>query len=178
MAEPVTVARPYAEAAFQIARDAGSLPQWGSMLKLASEVAADARMRSALDNPKLSAPEKESLFLSVCGEALNAEGRKFIRVLVAADRIGLLPQIRSLFEQSKDTADGVARAQITSAFPVSDTELSAMKSALEKRFGKRIEATVKVDPELIGGATIVVGDSVIDGSIRGELASMATQLRT
>jgi len=178
MAEPVTVARPYAEAAFELARDAGALAQWGAMLKLATEVATDVRMRLALDNPKLSAAEKESLFLSVCGETLNVEGRNFIRVLVGSDRIGLLPEIRSLFDQSKDAADGVARAQITSAFPVSDSELGAMKSALEKRFGKRIEATVKVDPELIGGATIVVGDTVIDGSIRGELASMATHLRT
>jgi F-type H+-transporting ATPase subunit delta len=178
MAEPVTVARPYAEAAFSIAREANALPVWGEMLKLASNVAADARMHSALDNPKLSAAEKESLFLSVCGEGLNADARSFIRVLVEAERIVLLPEIRKLFDALKDEADGVARAHITSAFPMSDAELAAMKTSLEKRFGKKIETTVGVDPELIGGATIVVGDTVIDGSVRGELQSMATHLRT
>jgi F-type H+-transporting ATPase subunit delta len=178
VAEPITVARPYAEAAFSIARESGALPVWAEMLKLASNVAADPRMHAALDNPKLSAAEKESLFLSVCGEGLNAEARNFIRVLVESDRIGLLSQIRALFDARKDEADGVARAHISSAFPVSDSELSALKAALEKRFGKKIEATVGVDPELIGGATIIVGDTVIDGSVRGELQSMATHLRT
>jgi F-type H+-transporting ATPase subunit delta len=177
MAEPVTVARPYAEAAFSIARDANALAQWGGMLKVASDIATDARMRAALDNPKLSAADKEALFLSVAGDKLNADARSFIRVLVSSDRIGLLSQIRSLFDQLKDDADGVARAHITSAFPVSDAELATMKSTLERRFGKKIEATVSVDPELIGGAMIAVGDTVIDGSVRGELHAMATHLR-
>ena len=178
MAEPLTVARPYAEAAFAIARDGNALPVWSEMLKVADNVASDPRMHSALDNPKLSAVEKESLFLSVCGEGLNADARSFIRVLVEADRIGLLPEIRQVFGVLKDDADGVARAHITSAFAVSEGELAALKSSLEKRFGKKIETTVSVDPELIGGATIVVGDTVIDGSVRGELQAMATHLRT
>ncbi len=135
-------------------------------------------MRAALDNPKLSAADKEALFLSVAGDKLNAEARSFIRVLVSSDRIGLLPEIRSLFEQLKDDAEGVARAHITSAFPVSRCASSRrMKSTLERRFGKKIEATVSVDPELIGGAMIAVGDTVIDGSVRGELQAMATHLR-
>ena len=178
MAEPITVARPYAEAVFELATQTNALPVWSEALRSASAVASDARMRAALDNPKLSAGDKESLFLSVCGEQLNAEGRSFIRVLVSADRIGLLPQIRELFELMKDEAEGVARAQITSAFPVDEAQLAALKATLEKRFGKKIEATVTVDRELIGGARIVVGDKVIDGSVDGELKTMASQLRT
>jgi F-type H+-transporting ATPase subunit delta len=178
MAEPVTVARPYAEAAFAIAREGNALPAWSGMLKLAANVATDPRMRSALDNPKLSAAEKESLFLSVCGDGLDKDARAFIRVLIEADRIGLLAEIRQLFDALKDDADGVARAHITSAFAVSESELASLKATLEKRFGKKIETTVSVDPELIGGATIVVGDTVIDGSVRGELQAMATHLRT
>src|SRR5215470_2483258 len=178
MAEPITVARPYAEAVFELARQTNALPVWSEMLRNASAVSSDARMRAALDNPKLSAGDKEALFLSICGDQLNAEGRSFVRVLVTADRIGLLPEIRELFELKKDEADGVARAQITSAFPVDDAELAALKSALEKRFGKKVEASVTVDRGLIGGARIVVGDKVIDGSVDGELKAMATQLRT
>jgi F-type H+-transporting ATPase subunit delta len=177
MAEQVTVARPYAEAAFALAREQNALPQWAEMLKLASNVASDPTVRAALDNPRLDNAAKESLLLSLCGDALSAEGRSFIRVLLESDRIALLPDIRDLFDTSKDSADGVARAQIVSAFPIDDAQLGALKAALEKRFGKTVEATVSVDPRLIGGARVTVGDTVIDGSVRGELESMSNQLR-
>ena len=178
MAEPITVARPYAEAVFELAKQTNSLPVWSEMLRTASAVGSDDRMLSALDNPKLSAGDKEALFLSVCGDQLNAEGRSFIRVLVSADRIGLLPEIRQLYETMKDEADGVARAQITSAFPIDEGQLAALRTALEKRFGRKIEASVTVDRGLIGGARIVVGDKVIDGSVDGELKAMASRLQT
>ena len=94
-----------------------------------------------------------------------------------ADRIAVLPQIRELFEALKNDADGVADARIDSAFPLSDGQLAELVAALEKRFGKKIEATVNVDPALGGGARITVGDTVIDGTIEAQLAAMATQLR-
>jgi F-type H+-transporting ATPase subunit delta len=98
-------------------------------------------------------------------------------VLLEADRLGLLPEIRQLFDALKDEADGLARAQIISAFPIDDAELSALRTALERRFGKKIEATVTIDSELIGGAKVVVGDKVIDASVQGELRAMANHLR-
>jgi F-type H+-transporting ATPase subunit delta len=177
MAEPTTVARPYAEAAYALARDANTLAAWSEMLRLVTAVASDARMRAALDNPKLAAAEKESLFLSVCGDKLDTSGRNFIRVLIESERIGLLPEIRTLFETLKDDADGVARAQIISAFPIDDEQLAVLRKGLERRFGKKIEATVSVDRALIGGARIVVGDTVIDASVQSELQAMANQLR-
>ena len=134
-------------------------------------------MRRALDNPKLAAAEKEALFLSICGDKLDPGGRNFIRVLIEADRIGLLPEIRTLFETLKDEADGVARAQIISAFPLDDAQLAALRKGLERRFGRKIEAAVSVDRALIGGAKIVVGDTVIDASVQSELQAMANQLR-
>jgi F-type H+-transporting ATPase subunit delta len=178
MAEPITVARPYAEAVFALAREQNALPVWAEMLRLAAAVADDPRMRVALDNPKLSAGDKEALFLSTCGDRLNTDGRSFIRVLVGADRIGLLANIRDLFGELKDAADGLARAQISSAFPLDEGELRGLTTALERRFGKKIEATVNVDRSLIGGAKIVVGDTVIDASVQGELQAMAKHLRT
>src|SRR5689334_508333 len=177
MAEPTTVARPYAEAAYALARDANALPAWGEMLRVATAVASDPRVRAGLDNPKLAAAEKESLFLSICGDKLDAGGRNFIRVLIESERIALLPEIRMLFETLKDEADGVARAQIISAFPMDDAQLSALRQGLERRFGRKIEATVSVDRALIGGARIVVGDTVIDASVQSELQAMANQLR-
>ena len=178
MAELTTIARPYAEAAFRLARDANALPAWSEMLRLASAVVADPRVAAALDNPKLTAGDKEALLLSVCGDRLDALGRNFVRVLVEADRVALLPQIVALFEALKNDADGVAKARIDSAFPLTDAQLGELKTALEKHFGKKIEATVNVDPALIGGARITVGDTVIDGSVEAQLQAMATQLRT
>ena len=150
---------------------------WAEMLRMASSVAGDERVRAALDNPRLEVVAKESLFLAICGDKLNGDGRSFIRVLLEADRLGLLPEIRQLFDALKDAADGIARAQIFSAFPIDDVALSGLKSALERRFGKKIEATVSIDSELIGGAKVVVGDKVIDASVQGELRAMANHLR-
>src|SRR5437763_10466523 len=124
MAEQITVARPYAEAAFGLAREQNALPMWSEMLRFAASVTDDPQMRAALDNPKLSAGGKEALFLSICGDRLNAEGRNFIRVLIGAERIELLPEIRDLFGALRDADEGLARANITSAFPLSEDELA------------------------------------------------------
>jgi len=177
MAELTTIARPYAEAAFAIARDANALPVWSSMLRYASTVVADPRVAAALDNPKLDAGDKEALLLSIIGDKLDSVGRNFVRVLIEADRIVVLPQIALLFDSLKDAAEGQAKAQIDSAFPLSDAQVAELTAGLEKRFGKKIEATVNVDPSLIGGARITVGDTVIDGSVAAQLAAMATRLR-
>jgi F-type H+-transporting ATPase subunit delta len=178
MAELTTIARPYAEAAFELARAANALPAWSSMLRYVSAVVADPAIARSLDNPKFTPGDKESLILSVCGEKLDAMARQFVRVLVEADRVAVLPQIAALFDELKNDAEGVATARIDSAFPLTDAQLAELKEALEKRFGKKIEATVNVDPELVGGARITVGDTVIDASVRAQLQAMANQLRT
>jgi F-type H+-transporting ATPase subunit delta len=177
MAELTTIARPYAEAAFRLARDRNELSLWSDTLGLVSAVVADPRIAAALDNPKLSTNDKEALLLSVCDGRLDALGSNFVRVLVEADRIAVLPQIATLFEALKNDADGVAQARIDSAFPLTDAQLAELRTALEKHFGKTIEATVNVDPALIGGARITVGDTVIDGTMEAQLAAMTTQLR-
>src|ERR1700687_4819485 len=167
MAEQVPIARPYAEAAFSLAREQNALPRWAEMLKIASNVASDPTVHTALDNPKLDNAAKESLLLSLCGDALSAEGKSFVRVLLESDRIAVLSDIRRLFDTLKDGDDGVARAHIVSAFPVDEAQLGALKAALEKRLGKKNEATVRGDSTLIGGARVTVGDTVIDASVGG-----------
>ena len=177
MAELTTIARPYAEAAFRIAEEQKAFAGWSKMLGLVSAVVSDPKMATALDNPKLTAAGKESMLLAVCGDQLDPLGRNFVRVLIEADRYTLLPQIAALYDGLKDAAEGVAKAQIDTAFPLSDAELADLKTSLEKHFGKKIEATVAIDPSLIGGARITVGDTVIDGSVQAKLQAMATQLR-
>ncbi len=177
MAELITIARPYAQAAFALAQDANALPVWSEALRLAAAVVADAKVAAALDSPKLTAGDKESLLLSICGDRISTEQRNFLRVLIEADRITLLPQIRAEFLQLKDGAEGVAKAQIDSAFPLSDAQIAEITGALEKRFGRRIDATVNVDPTLIGGVRITVGDTVVDATVQAQLQAMAQQLR-
>lgn len=177
MAELTTIARPYAEAAFAIARETNALAVWSQMLRLTSAVVADPKVALALDNPRLDTPAKESLLLSLCGDQLNAEGRNFVRVLVEGDRIALMPAIQAQFETLKDNADGVAKATIETAFPMADSDLAELTAALAKRFGRKIEATVIVKPELIGGARVTVGDNVIDATVQEQLRAMAVGLR-
>lgn len=178
MAELTTIARPYAEAAFRLAQESNSFATWSKSLGLVSAIVGDPRIAAALDNPRLTAADKEALLLSVAGAELDTPGRNFVRVLVEADRIGVVPQIASLFDELKNGAEGIARARIDTAFALSNEDLASITSALEKRFGKKIETTVNVDPELIGGARITVGDTVIDGTVQAKLSAMATQLRS
>jgi F-type H+-transporting ATPase subunit delta len=177
MAELATIARPYAEAAFEIARDANALGAWSEMLRFAAQVVSDPRVAEALDNPRLDAAARESLLLSIGGDRFTGEARNFVRVLVEAERIGLLPQIAAMFDTLKNQAEAVATATIESAYELSPTQVEELKAALEKRFGKKIEATVTVNPGLIGGARITVGDSVLDGSVQAKLEAMRTTLR-
>jgi len=178
MAEITTIARPYAEAAFALARDGNALPVWSEMLRFASAVVADPQMARALDDPRLDGPAKESLLLSIAGDKLNTQGRSFMHVLVEGDRLGALPSIAVQFDALKDAADGVAKALIETAYPLEGTDLADMQAALEKRFGRKIEATVEVHPELIGGARITVGDTVIDATVQEQLRAMAMKLRS
>ncbi len=100
-----------------------------------------------------------------------------MRVLIEAERVTLLPQIAQLFETLKADAEGVAKATIDTAFPLDDAQVREITAALERRFGKKIEATVNVDRSLIGGVRIAVGDTVIDGSVKAKLDAMDVQLR-
>jgi F-type H+-transporting ATPase subunit delta len=177
MAELTTIARPYAEAAFALAREENALPVWSERLRYLEAIVADPGVARALDNPNLTAGDKASLLLSIAAERLDTTGRNFVRVLVEADRVALLPQIAALFDALRNEAEGVATARIDSALPLSDAELATLTATLAKRFGKKIEATVNVDPGLIGGARITVGDTVIDASVQAQLQSMANQLR-
>ncbi|MBS0328144.1 MAG: F0F1 ATP synthase subunit delta [Proteobacteria bacterium] len=177
MAEISTIARPYAEAAFELARQDGRLAAWSQMLGFCAAVVADPKVAAALDNPRLDVAARESLVLSIAGDRLDKEGRNFVRVLVEAGRVGVLPEIAVQFDALKDDAESTAKALIESALPLTGAELADLKGALEKRFGRRIEATVAVDPGLIGGARVTVGDAVIDGSVQAKLAAMSAQLR-
>ena len=177
MAENVTIARPYADAAFELARGAGALGPWSEALDRLATVAADPNMQACFKDPKLQPQQLAGLFLDVAGAGLSAEQQNYVRVLVDNERLQVLPEIRDLFVALKNEHEGVLEAEIASAFPLDDAALAALKADLEARFKAAVNVTVSIDPELIGGVRIAVGDEVIDASVRGKLANMAAALK-
>ena len=176
MAENITLARPYADAAFQLARTTGALGPWQQALDRMAAVAADAQMVECIDNPRLQSSQVAQLFLDVVG-TVSAEQQNFVRLLVDNERLQVLPEIRDLYVELKNGQEGVQEADIASAFPLDDATLKNLVAELEARFKCRIQAAVRIAPELIGGVRIAVGDQVIDASVRGKLAAMATALK-
>jgi F-type H+-transporting ATPase subunit delta len=177
MAEPSTVARPYAEAAFTLADEAGSLSRWSEMLAALAAVAADARVRAAAADPRLSDEQRAGLFIGILGGRLTGEAENFVRVLSQNDRLGLLPEIREHYEVLKNEREGVVEATVQSAFELSDAQLNDLVARLEKKTGCKVRAHVAVDRELIGGVKVVLGDKVIDGSARAQLAALEAALK-
>src|SRR5690606_37423103 len=140
-------------------------------------IAADPQMRDCIADAKLTDDQLIQLVLGLAGEGLSAELQNFVRVLVTNERLQLLPEIRDLFVQLKNEHEGVQEAQIASAFPLDDATLTNLKSDLEARFKTKLHVQVSVDPELIGGVRIAIGDEVIDASVRVKLANMAAALK-
>jgi F-type H+-transporting ATPase subunit delta len=176
MAEISTIARPYAVAAFKLGKESKSLAKWSEMLGLAAAVASDAKMRAYIENPKVLSSDLQDAFLKVCGNQLNEGGQNLIKVLVEYGRLSILPAITSAFEELKSQDEGVLEAQIIAASKLSAAETKDLVKRLEQKFGKKVEATVSIDPEIIGGIKIIVGDTVIDASVKNQLQNLAYTL--
>lgn len=176
MAEISTIARPYAVAAFNLGKEQNALAKWSEMLGLAAAVSSDAQMQAFIQDPKVVSSELQNTFLKVCGDQLNEHGQNLIKVLVEYNRMDILPAITSAFEELKAQDEGVLDAQIIAAAKPSAAEVKDLVKRLEIKFGKKIEAKVSVDSELIGGIKIIVGDTVIDASVKGQLQSLAYTL--
>jgi F-type H+-transporting ATPase subunit delta len=176
MAETVTIARPYAEAAFRAAKEKGALGAWSDRLQRLALIAQDAEMAKVIGNPKLSAEQVAQLFISLADDNDAVLGN-FIRVLAENERLALLPEIAELFEANKAAEEGVKEARIETAFPLSEADLKALVPQLETHFKTRLTPTVVVDAELIGGIRVAVGDQVLDASVRGKLGTLATALK-
>jgi F-type H+-transporting ATPase subunit delta len=176
MAELATVARPYAEATFRAALDKGSLAGAADGLALLAAIAADERVRSVMSDPRVSHAQKKDLFASIAGDRLDQVTRNLLGVLVDNRREELIGAIAQEFDALKREHERVVKARITSAQPLSDAQRGDIVAALERRYGKKVEAELDVDPELLGGARVQVGDQVIHASVRDALAQMAAAL--
>jgi len=178
MAESATIARPYAEAVFGLADKSGSAAKWLGWLAIMAQVAGNPEVQACIANPNLGAKQLYDLFIALCKQDFPAEARNFVRVLIANDRLGLLPEIHAQFGELKNEREGVLEAVIRSAFPLDNAQTTALVADVSRRFSRRVQPRVVVDKELIGGVHITVGDEVIDGSVRGKLEAMASALRS
>ena len=174
MAEISTLARPYAEAVFRLAREKNALADWSDRLGNLAGIVGDARMQALVADPNTSAARAAELIASVTD--VGDAGKNLLAVLAGNDRLSLLPEIAAQFEVLKAEAEGKLEATIVSAQEMTDAQKAELMAALKTRFGRDVEATVEVDASLIGGAVITVGDQVIDGSVKGRLQKMAAAL--
>lgn len=175
MAESVTIARPYADAAYRAARESGAQAQWAARLARLAAVAQEGDMAQVMGNPRLSADQVADLFVSLSDGSDPVFGN-FIRTLAENRRLSILPEISRLFDLAKGQEEGVKEAVVYSAFPIDDAQVSALLQQLEPRFSTKLTASVVVDESLIGGVRVAVGDQVLDASVRGKLESMAAAL--
>jgi F-type H+-transporting ATPase subunit delta len=176
MAEAITVARPYAQAAFLFASEHNNSKDWSEMLSLLAAIANDASMAEVIDSPNLTETQLADMIIQVAGEYLNEKGANFIRVLAANRRLNLLPEIAALFEIQRREAEGIVQAEMVTAFPASESQQAEVIASLSKRLGREIELSCSTDSGLLGGAIIRAGDLVIDGSVRGKLERLGVAL--
>ncbi len=176
MAEAITVARPYAQAAFEFASAQHMLKDWSEMLSLLAAIAADAAMQELINSPHLTEAQLADLFIQVAGENINEKCANLVRVLAANGRLLLLPEIAAIFEIERRAAEGTVRAELVTAFPASEAQQAAVIASLRKRLGRDIELRCATNAELLGGAIIRAGDLVIDGSVRGKLQRLGMEL--
>jgi F-type H+-transporting ATPase subunit delta len=187
MADHGTTARPYAQAVFEIARTDNQLGAWSDFLKLAAEISLSPDAQRLMFTPHADVFALAAAIADICREKLGnpaplkdgpkSVGAGFLKVLADNQRLGVLPDILARFEVLKAEAERTLEAVLTSASAVSDAQQQRIIDSLSKRFGRQVRLAVQLDPALIGGARLQVGDRVIDGSVRTGLDKLATALR-
>jgi F-type H+-transporting ATPase subunit delta len=175
MAELATVARPYAEALFRVAQS-GDMAAWSTLVSELAQIGANADVQAFAQNPNVTSAQLADVIASLVKSPLSAEAKNFIAMLAENGRVALLPEIGAQFHELKNAREGAADAQIFSAFDLADGQLPQLVTTLEKKFGRKLNPTVTVDPSLIGGVRVVVGDEVLDTSVRAKLQQMHVAL--
>ncbi|MGI9270834.1 MAG: F0F1 ATP synthase subunit delta [Woeseiaceae bacterium] len=183
MADNNTIARPYAQAVFELANEAGELSAWSDSLNIAAALLADSGLVEYLSAPELGDDKRldflSGLFASAKASKLaggDKRGTNFLKLLLENKRTSVLPEIAEHFEVLKANIENSVEATVTSATPISQAQQNEIASSLKKRLGRDVSITTEIDENLIGGAVIRAGDVVIDGSLRARLEGLATAL--
>lgn len=177
MAELVTIARPYAEAVFRLAKEKGTLAAWSGHLAALAAYVRNPDVGACIAAPGPTSAQKADIVKSLLGGAVDGDLANFIQVLATNARLSVLPEIADFFEDLKSAEEGIKDATVYSAFPVDDKQRGELLPTLEAHFKSKLSLEIQVDPELIGGIKVVVGDQMLDVSVRGKLEAMTTALR-
>ena len=177
MAELTTIARPYALAAFNYARQTTRLAEWSEMLGFAGEVVSQPAFARYLDDPELGRERLAHLLFEIGGERFDDSVKNLLRTMAENGRLGALPLVSEQFDRMRDQAEGLADVEVVSAYAVNATQKKTLAAALEKRLGKQVKLSTRIDKSLIGGLLIRIGDEVIDASVSGGLKQLANELQ-
>ena len=177
MSEFITVARPYAKAAFDFAVEHQSIDRWQDMLTFAAEVTKNEQMAELLSGALAPETLAES-FIAVCGEQLDESGQNLIRVMAENNRLNALPDVLEQFTHLRAASEAISEVEVTSANALSDEQLKKISAAMEKRLSRKVKLNCKIDKSVMAGVIIRSGDMVIDGSVRGRLERLADVLQS
>lgn len=176
MADYTTVARPYARAVYQQAIETSSVDSWNDALALMAAIVNDAQMSSVLDNPQIGGEQQADLMLKVTADKLDAQQQNLIKLMAENGRLNALPEVAEQFEVYRAEAEGKVDAEITSAFKLTAAQEKSITKTLKEKLGREVTITTTIDESLIGGVVIKAGDTIIDGSMKSQLASLALTL--
>jgi F-type H+-transporting ATPase subunit delta len=177
MAEIATIARPYANAVFELAKRKRALDGWSRELAVLAAVAAEPAIVEVIDSPAATSIQKANSLARVCGDDLSREGKQLLQVLAGNKRLHLLAEISAQYEELRAQEQASLEVEVVSAFALDDGEQKRISDALARRFEREIVLTSRVDESLLGGAIIRAGDTVIDGSVRGKLEKLSETLQ-
>ena len=172
MADTLTIARPYAEAAFEHAREKEDLAGWSELLEALALITTDETVRKVLGHPEISTEKKVQLFADTLGDALPEEGRRLLEVMAEHDRLMLLPEVAKIYESLRAAAENRLVAQAVSAMEPTDEQKKTIQAALKKKFDADVDVSFSVDPDLIAGVRLQIGDWVVDGTARTQLQKL------
>lgn len=172
MAELITLARPYAKAAFEYARVNKTLDVWSSSLAVVASVVQQAAVEELLNSPTVTSEQKSTMLFDLCGEELNEKVKNFVAVMAENKRLTLLKEVQELFEDFKSQQEKFADITVSTAFALDDVVEKALAEKLSKVLESEVSLSTDIDESLIGGVVISAGDMVIDGSVRGRLAKL------
>jgi F-type H+-transporting ATPase subunit delta len=175
MSEANTIARPYAQAAFEVAQKQTDLKGWSAVLQTLSDLLANAEVKAVVCSPRVKQSELEALMLELAGK-LNKEQSNFVRVLAQSGRLEVVAEMAAMFEALRAEAEKSAQVTVSSAFALNDDQQQKIAAALKVRLGCDIKLSCNVDKALLGGIVIRMGDKVIDGSANTRLAELAYAL--
>lgn len=176
MAELSTLARPYAKAVFELARDSGRLAEWSALLAGLAAAVRDKQVAAAIGHPAVGRGQLADVLVQAMGGAATGEAKNLLRLLSEYDRLKLAPAIAEQFEALRAEHERRVDVEIVSAAPVDAAQQQALVAAVKKKLDRDVKVEWKTDPSLIAGARIRAGDTVIDGSISGELARLRQAL--